>query len=209
MKSYDLTGKKFHRLTGIERVENLTQYGQSRWLFMCDCGTKKEIFGFLVVHERVKSCGCLAKEKPSRLRHGMAGTPVFNSWVSMRQRCLNKNCKAYPEYGGRGITICDEWDSFERFQEDMGPRPAGSSIDRIDNSAGYSPGNCKWSTPVEQVRNRRTTMLYQWAGVELPLQSWAEAIGIKYSTLWARYKAGKRGNELLSATVGPGGRPMR
>jgi hypothetical protein len=112
---------------------------------------------------RVKSCGCLRKEKvvengrtnPSNLQHGMCGSPTYISWENMRQRCDNPNATGWERWGGRGITLCERWDSFENFLADMGERPEGTTLDRIDNDGNYEPGNCKWSTSKEQQANTR------------------------------------------------------
>lgn len=207
MKFLDLTGKVFSRLTAIRRVENHSGYGQARWLFLCECGRSKELFGYSVVHGKVKSCGCLKTETKSRLLHGRTGSPEFLSWVSMRQRCKNPRCKAYSDYGGRGIDICREWDVFETFLADMGPRPAGASLDRIDNDKGYSPQNCRWASKSQQINNRRLSILYEYDGVSRPLIEWALLAGVPYKTFWHRYKVGKRGSELLSSFIRGGGRP--
>jgi hypothetical protein len=201
MKALDLTGKKFARMTGIRRVENAPGYKQARWLFRCDCGVEKVVFGYSVVHGTVQSCGCLRHDTKARLKHGGAGTKEFNSWASMRQRCTNPDDAAYQDYGGRGITICSQWDDFAVFLADMGPRPTGTSLDRRDNEKGYSPENCRWATKQEQVRNRRTTLFYEYDGQKLPLQTWAEHFGVSYQTVWARYKVGKRGHELFGPPV--------
>lgn len=120
----------------------------------------------------------------------------------MRQRCENKNNHAYPLYGGRGIEVCKRWQTFENFYSDMGSRPKGMTLDRSDNNKGYSPENCRWATVRQQVRNRRTTTIYEYDGEKLSLQAWAEKIGVPYQTIWIRHKRGWRGKKLLGA-LGP------
>lgn len=107
-----------------------------------------------------RSCGCLKRETNAKrlTRHGMAGTRVFNTWVNMRQRCQRKTGPEWENYGRRGITVCDRWQTFENFLADMGEPPPGMSIDRIDNNGNYEPGNCRWATPTQQSRNRRDTV---------------------------------------------------
>jgi hypothetical protein len=104
-----------------------------------------------------RSCGCLRRELVSKQfkTHGMTGSPSHRSWKSMHQRCRDKNHSRYKDWGGRGISICPEWYSFDAFYKDMGDRPAGLSLERKDNSRGYCKENCKWATPKEQSNNRR------------------------------------------------------
>lgn len=92
-------------------------------------------------------------------RHGLSKTPTYKSWDGIIQRCTNRNCNDYPDYGGVGVAVCDRWMIFANFLSDMGVRPRGMSIDRIDNNKGYEPGNCRWATINQQIRNRRTTTL--------------------------------------------------
>ena len=205
-KLLDLAGFSFGRLTGVRRVENLPGYAQARWLFRCECGNEKILFGYVVVHKKVKSCGCYMKEHPSHLRHGMTRTPEHTVWVAMRGRCEYQSNDAYASYGGRGIYVCDRWKSFENFYADMGRRPRGTSLDRKDNDGPYSLDNCRWATKEQQTRNRRTTTFYEHDGVRLCLQDWAEKIGLSYKTVWQRYKTGKRGAALFSTYVRGGGR---
>lgn len=187
-------------LTAIRHVGS-TPRKQALWLFRCECGNEKEIWGSSVVHGYTKSCGCFQKENPARLEHGMAGTPTFVTWAAMRARCFNPNNPSYPRYGGRGVSICPEWDSFEQFYKDMGQRPGGMSLDRWPNKDGnYEPGNCRWATPTQQNRNRSSTTMVDYMGECLPLQEWAERFGIKYPTLWHRYKIGERGEVLFRKT---------
>ena len=130
-------------------------------LYRCDCGTEKEIMDSSVKRGNTKSCGCLLREngrKTAKLNttHGMRYTKEYECWKSMKQRCSNPNKDGYKNYGGRGIKVCDRWlNSFENFYADMGPKPVGHSIDRINNDGNYEPKNCKWSSNSDQAYNRR------------------------------------------------------
>jgi len=124
--------------------------------------------------------------------------PLYHVWRSMRDRCLNQKTKAWSYYGGRGITICSRWDSFETFIADMGPRPEGYSLDRIDNNAGYSPENCRWADKKTQQRNRRNSVYVTVEGITYRAIELAETVGIKTDTIVERAKRGLPLSDVLS-----------
>ena len=149
-----MLGERYSRLVVIEKLEK--KWG--KWLVKvkCDCGTEKTVYLYDMQREKVKSCGCLNKElaKLRATKHGMKGTKIYGTWTNIRSRCLSKNNPSYVNYGGRGISICKEWDDFSVFYKDMGDVPEGKSIDRIDNNKGYSANNCRWATAQQQAENK-------------------------------------------------------
>jgi hypothetical protein len=154
-KLLDIAGLKFNRLTVIGK-SNIVRSSGALWECRCDCGTLVLVNSLKLRGGSTKSCGCYRSEVNPNLKHGVANkTRTYRSWKEMRQRCLNPNSDKWKWYGGRGITISKEWDSFEVFLLDMGERPEGKSIDRIDSDGNYCKDNCKWSTPKEQAMTNR------------------------------------------------------
>lgn len=148
MKKINLIGMKFGRLTVLEEVVERRE-GRIVDLCECECGKKRKVRRDDILSGKTKSCGCL------RGTHRMYLTTTYKTWKSMIQRCTNKKTKEYPNYGGRGIIICEEWKTFSNFFKDMGERPEGKTIDRKNNNLGYFKENCAWSTRCEQSRNTR------------------------------------------------------
>jgi hypothetical protein len=155
--AYASVGVKYGRLTVTEIIQNIKN-PLKKCLCVCECGNT-HICGIAVLRNGVtKSCGCLRLEKVSNLnkRHGLRSNELYKVWLSMVHRCTNKKAPNYAYYGGRGITVAPEWlNSISKFIDDMAPRPLGYSLDRIDNSKGYSKENCRWASKTEQVRNTR------------------------------------------------------
>lgn len=154
----DLTGRKFGRLTVLEYAE--TRGKTIYWLCQCECGNKKLVQGNLLKNGQTTSCSCHRKETCSKTgkaakTHGMSETPTYNSWECMRARCYNPHNASFKYYGGAGITVCDRWkNSFENFLADMGERPEGTTIDRIDAGGNYEPSNCRWADAKTQALNK-------------------------------------------------------
>jgi hypothetical protein len=149
----DLTGQRFGRLTVIEAV-GIDKWHHRKWKCRCNCGDFLIARGSSLQNGNVKSCGCSRKE--SVYKHGQCEAPAYYSWGSMLQRCYNSKNKRYKDWGGRGITVCKRWLIFTNFLEDMGDRPKGLTIERINNDKGYYKENCCWATRGIQARNRRT-----------------------------------------------------
>lgn len=190
----DITGKRFGRLT-VLRFVGKNKYGSPKWACLCDCGKETTAYTGHLNGGSKKSCGCMTREVGRKnahlmLRHGKTLTNEYSIWQAMRQRCKNKSSPTYYRYGGRGIKLCARWEDFSTFLEDMGHRPKGHSIERIDNNKGYFPSNCRWATPVDQQNNRRNNIVIELGGQRMTMKQWATEKGICYSTVMRRRRAG-------------------
>lgn len=184
----DLTGRKFGRLT-VRALLPKDGGPERKWSCLCDCGNEYVTRGVNLRRGHATSCGCKQAEirtefKTRWVKHGQRRgrsvgekeSPTYASWYSMRRRCAAKTGKYFEWYGARGITVCERWSTFENFLADMGVRPDGKTLDRIDVNKGYESTNCRWATPREQRNNRRDTKLYTYAGKTMCLTDWIREI---------------------------------
>ena len=198
-KIKNLVEQKFNKLLVISRAEN-TKQGRAQWNCKCDCGNSLIVRGSYLLNGHTQSCGCLRKEKSSELNtvHGKTNTKIHAVWKSMKQRCFDENIKNYEIYGGRGITVCDEWKhDFQSFYDYVSQLPhygeEGYSIDRINNNGNYEPGNVKWSTRKEQARNRRSCRYIYYEGEFMTVAELSEKTGVPARKLYS--KLYKKDNE--------------
>ena len=197
MKLKDLTGQKINKLTIIKRVAN-SKWNETRWLCNCECGNQTILTYGKIAYGRTKSCGCYLKEATSNLnkKHGLRNHRLYNILANMKQRCYNENSKAYKNYGGRGIKICDEWlakeDGFMNFYNwaiNNGYN-GDLSIDRIDNDGNYEPQNCRWVNNSIQSNNRRNNHKLTFNGDTLNISEWAEKYNLTISAIIHRLDRG-------------------
>lgn len=182
-KFIDLTGQRFGVLTVESRGENSSSKA-ARWVCRCDCGATSVVLSGDLRGGKSKSCGCL-KPGEARALPGDGVPAEYSTWVNMRARCNNLN------HGGRGIRVCERWDSFANFFADMGEKPsARHSIDRIDVHGDYCPENCKWSTDREQSCNRTNNKLITAHGETLTQSQWARRLGVHDAIIYSRLKRG-------------------
>ena len=190
----DITGKKYGMLTVIRRLENAPK-GVVRWECKCDCGNVVIVRSGNLKNGAVKSCGCLRSDIGKKsTTHGMSKTRLYQTWVNIKGRCCHKNNPAYSLYGGRGISICDDWkNSFEAFarwalangyQNDL-------TIERIDYNKGYMPENCKWISMSEQANNRRSNVSITFNNETHNLSEWCKIYGKEYNLVYNRIHKNK------------------
>lgn len=188
MKLNDRTGKRYGNTVVISRAPNKSEKDtNARWHCQCDCGNRHIAYGGDLGRGKGTNCGCLRKpQKGVPKTHGMSNTSTYRTWNAMKNRCNNKADSHYPNYGGRGIVVCERWGKFENFVSDMGLRPENHTIDRMDNDGDYTPENCQWATATVQANNTRTNRKLTHNGVTLTLSQWAKILEITPGTMWER-----------------------
>lgn len=182
---FDLTGMRFVNLTAV-RYLGRASVDSPGWLCRCDCGSEVILEGYLLRSGISKSCGC--RRIKSVTKHGMHRSLEYKTWSGMKSRCHNPKDHGYPDYGGRGIVVCDRWRySFTNFFKDMGVKPSAKhSIERKNNNGNYEPGNCVWATWQDQQNNRRSSRIITLGGESLTVAEWARKNGMAYVTLESR-----------------------
>lgn len=192
----DLVGLRVNHLSVIEKTDGRYN-GGVLWRCSCVCGRENVLVKANILKAgRIKSCGCKTNELISKARttHGCSKNPetikTYQAWRHMRERCEKPKHKSFPDYGGRGISVCERWQDFSNFYSDMGDLPFGMTIERIDNNKGYSPENCRWATQKEQANNRRNNRLISLDGITKTLSQWSEFVEISYDTLSLRMARG-------------------
>lgn len=174
----------------------------AKWRCKCECGTERPVNAAALLSGKSTSCGCLMREANSlAAKHGhMRGgkqSPTYSVWRSMLRRCSDPAHPSYRNYGGKGIKVCDRWMVFDAFLEDMGARPDGKTLDRIDGNKGYSKENCRWFTMTEQANNRANNHRLTYRGESHTVSQWAVILGIREGTIRSRLFRGASDEEAL------------
>ena len=186
----DISGNRYGRLLVLERFGK-TGDGKATWKCVCACGREVVVSGKDLRSGNTRSCGCLQKETAASRHtiHSISSTRLYKIWMQMKERCYNPNTPQYKDWGGRGITVCDDWlnnvQAFYGWAMNNGYAD-DLSLDRIDNNKGYSPDNCRWATREDQCNNKRTNRLITYNGKTQTISQWADELGINYYTLQSR-----------------------
>ncbi len=191
----DITSLKFGRLVAIKRHAK-DRHGGVIWKCICKCGNYTYGTCAILMSGHKRSCGCINRENIKQLSklcitHDLSKSDEYHAWQEIKKRIFNKKCKAYKNYGGRGIRMCKRWLKFENFYKDMGSKPSKKhSLDRIDNDGDYEPNNCHWATRHEQANNTRRTIKIKFNGKFKTIRELAEAIDVSAKSLWQRLDRG-------------------
>ena len=198
----DLSGHVFGKLRVVERSGSSLR-GRAQWLCECECGKETTVVGKRLRSGETKSCGCLrvdiaVEHGMNNKTHGQTKSRTWKSWSCMRERCMNPNAHGYSLYGARGIKICSRWDRFESFLVDMGERPDGFTIDRIDTDGNYEPGNCRWASWKQQNNNKRNNRRFNGkTAAEI-----ADELGTNYVTTRKRLIRAEQAANVMVRPVG-------
>jgi len=199
MKFIDITGQKFNYLQVTSFCES--KGGKSLWECICDCGKSTIVEGYALRNDKIKSCGCFAREQTRKrmTTHDDTASKEHIAWKSMINRTSNPKCERYKNYGGRGISVCSEWFTYQNFFNDMGRAPSKEhSIDRIDVNGNYESSNCRWVDRKTQCRNRTSNNVQEYNGERLPLIELSEKYNVPYDLLCLRVSRGWNISEAIN-----------
>jgi|ERR1035437_3543912 hypothetical protein len=206
-------GFRYGKLTVVREVGSyISPKGKKmrKILCLCDCGVEKDfLLDNLKKVGHTTSCGCVRTKRITGFikngghykKHNMCGTPEYKTWNNMKDRCQNIKSFNYKRYGAKGITVCDEWNNFENFYKDMGPRSEGTSLDRIDSKGNYEPGNCRWATVFEQNNNLSSNRILEYKDKKQSTAMWARDLNLNVNTLRQRLFTGWSVEKALSTPV--------
>ncbi len=186
-RQLNLSGIRFGRLVAIEKTE-WRKNNRVVWRCICDCGNESFVASSNLTFAHTKSCGCLQIDIVTK--HDASATPEYKAWYSMLQRCNDPEHKSFNRYGARGITVCERWQELRNFLDDMGTRPSGMTLERINNDEGYSKDNCKWATRSEQQRNTSLNRMLTFNGETMCVVRWGERIGLTGAQIRDRLRIG-------------------
>ena len=184
----ELIGKKYGKLTIIKKSD-VQKNKRVSAICRCDCGNELLASLNALMRGNTKSCGCIRAERNNHYKNGLRGDPLYSVWANIKQRCYNKKFEKYPDYGGRGIIVCNEWkDNFLAFYNwaNLNSYKKGLEVDRIDNDGNYSPSNCHFVTRSGNMRNTRVNVVIEYNGVKKTMREWAIDLGIPYGRLQQR-----------------------
>lgn len=195
-KALELTNQRFGRLVAVRYVDSVQN--RRRWLCRCDCGNEPIVYASSLSLGDTRSCGCLKLDRAREwaptlhalnVKTGYSRHPTYQSWRAMKRRCSDPSHRDYAIYGGRGIQVCERWQKFENFFADMGIRPDGRTLDRIDANKGYEPGNCRWATPSQQQNNMRSNRILTLHGRSHTVSEWSRILKMTKATIAYRLSA--------------------
>lgn len=202
-----MIGRRFVR-TVVVAEAGQDKHGNYKWECLCDCGNKHVVVGYSLRQGYTRSCGCLLLEGAANLNksHGLSSHSLFPTWLSMRRRCYNPGQHSYPDYGGRGIGVCERWrNDFAAFLEDMGEKPGPEyTLERERVNEDYGPGNCKWATKEEQANNKRNSHFITAKGKTQTLLQWSREIQCHPVTILARLRTGMTDEEAICTPIDRG-----
>ena len=189
-KKKDLTGMKSGMLTAL--FASFFKHNSYYWRCKCECGNETDVLSTRIINNKTKSCGCLRHKKGQNEKHGLKKHPLYSVWAAMKYRCYNKNSHNYPNYGGRGIAVCESWlKSVVNFFNDMNKDYSiGLHLDRIDVNGNYEPLNCRWVTGQVNNNNKRTNVYICMDGRTHTPAEWGRELGIKSNTISNRKRKG-------------------